>query len=402
MDKFPLSLQMHSDFVDDKLKYFAVSGATEDGYVGVTILVNQQTVSGKKTVSLLAAVMVNTAVFGDLIKEAIGANPFKALPILSNIQVSAYVSSADFMLPDPVSLPAPFESTRSIKRGFCFDGRIGRPTTECGADVVCTLAQSAMTSDDGALTLQGCVDVEDVSLVFGVADVKLTKTVTLRNAGLEYTATSVPPSVSFGATATLDVVMEDVVTFNGKLYLAQSGPATLMGFSFSTSGMIPRAFGVQKLHMYNLVLAAEVGVVGLVPVVNSLTIGGGICFGKYDDCAALVSGNTDEELLALGHSTTPRFSDYHEHVAMLQARGKLTGTIAAKLYAGFSAGEEAFFYAGFTAVTMADIAAAFAGSSQLPDWMSSVRIEAYDQDACDEAGGERVRPCPSDFAAGSA
>ena len=349
-------------------------------------MVNQQTVSGKKQTGVLAAVVIDTVVFGNLIKGVLGSNPFETMAILSNMQVSAYVSNADFSLPDPVTLPAPFDSTRNIKRGFCFDGRIGNPTISCGEDPICSLAKSEL--DEGtSLTVQGCMDKDDVSLMIGVADIKLSKSATLRTAGLTYTAVSSPLSVAFGAEATLDVVMEDPVTFNGKLYLKQSGALSLLGFSLAASGMIPRAFGVERLQMYDLVLAAEVGVAAGAPVVKSMTIGGGICFGKYSNCDAMVSGSNEEELIAQGHRTVPRFDDYHEHLTMLQSQAKTTGTIAAKLYAGFDATGKAFFYAGITAVTMADIAKAFVGSNKLPDWMSKVGIEAFDQDTCDTAGG---------------
>lgn len=350
-------------------------------------MVNQQTVSGKKQTGVLAAVVIDTTVFGNLIKGVLGSNPFKTVAILSNMQVSAYVSTADFLLPDPVTLPAPFDATRNIKRGFCFDGRLGNPTTPCGKDPICNMAKSELNKGT-ALTVQGCMDKDDVSLMIGVVDIKLSKSATLRTAGLTFTAVSSPPSVAFGAEATLDVVMEDPVTFNGKLYLKQSAAMSLLGFSLAASGMIPRAFGVEKLHMYDLVLAAEVGVAAGAPVVNSMTIGGGICFGKYSNCNTMVSGSNEEELIAQGHSTVPRFNDYHEHLTMLQSQTKTTGTIAAKLYAGFDATGKSFFYAGFTAVTMADIANAFVGSDNLPNWMSTVGIEAFDQDTCDKAGGK--------------
>jgi hypothetical protein len=48
-----------------------------------------------------------------------------------------------------------------------------------------------------------------------------------------------------------------------------------------------------------------------------------------------------------------------------------------------------FWQAAITAVTMADIANAFVpDSTTLPDWMSTVGIEGYDQDVCDDAGGD--------------
>ena len=354
-------------------------------------MVNQQTVTGKKKAAVMAAVTLNTAAFGTLMEGVMGSNPFNSVAILSNLQVSAYVSTGDFTLPDPVALPAPFESTRDIKKGFCFDARLGAPTVPC-KDPVCAMMKKIMAV--GSLTARGCVNAIEMSLLIGVANVKFSDAVMLRTAGLTYTATALPPSVAFGAMAELEVKMKDVVTFRGSLGLKQAGPQTLLSFSFAVSGLIP-AFGIPKLHMFDLILAAEVGVIGIVPTINRLTIGGGICFGPQNKCSALVSGHNEEELLQkAGHNEeegllmqVPRFTDYHEHLAMLQSRPKIRGAIAAKLYAGFGADGDVFFYAGVTAVTVADIAAAFVGESRLPSWMGKVGIEAYDQDACDEAGG---------------
>ena len=227
-----------------------LKGTTEDNALGVTFLVNRQTASGATTTGVLAAVVLDTSVFGELIDGVIGFNPFETVAILSNIQVSAYVSTAAFELPDPVTLPAPFEATRQIKKGFCFDGRLGSPTKEC-SDPVCEYVKGVM--DDGfQLTLRGCIDTDSVDLLIGVSNIIITDSITLRTAGLTFSSVAVPPSVSFGAEAVLDVVMEDVVTFSGSLYLKQEGPLPLLGLSFASSGMIPRAFGVEELHMFGL------------------------------------------------------------------------------------------------------------------------------------------------------
>ena len=387
MDKFPLSLTMNADLLDEDLKYFAVQGTTEDNALGVTFLVNRQKVNGEQKTGVLAAVVLDTSVFGDLIDEVIGFNPFETVAILSNIQVSAYVSTSDFELPDPVTLPAPFEATRQIKSGFCFDGRLGRPTKTC-SDPVCEYVTGVM--DDGfQLTLAGCIGDGSVDLLIGVSNIIISDTVTLRTAGLTYTSDASDQSMSFGAMAVLDVVMEDVVTFKGSLYLKQKAALTLLGLSFSCSGMIPNAFGIEDLNMYDLVLAAEVGfAAGAAPVLNSLTIGGGICFGDSTKCLAMVSGSSDAELIALGTSEPSNYHERHAHLTMLQERAKSNGVIAAKLYAGFDTSSGmVFFYAAITAVTMADIASAFVGSDNLPGWMSELGIEAYDQAACDAAGG---------------
>ena len=142
---------------------------------------------------------------------------------------------------------------------------------------------------------------------------------------------------------------------------------------------------------YDLILAAGVGFTG--PKLNSATIGGGICFGEYEKCSAMVSGSSDAELIALGTRNQSNYHERHEHLTMLQERARQNDVIAAELYAGFDAAiGMAFFYAAITAVTMGDIATAFVGSDNFPSWMREVGIEAYDQAACDEAGGSELLP----------
>eukprot|EP00656_Telonema_subtile_P009661 TRINITY_DN1455_c0_g1_i4.p1 TRINITY_DN1455_c0_g1~~TRINITY_DN1455_c0_g1_i4.p1 ORF type:complete len:1350 (-),score=326.54 TRINITY_DN1455_c0_g1_i4:44-4093(-) len=387
MDKFPMQLEMNSDFTSKASKYFAVTGKANNGGIGVTFIVNRQTVGATTTTAIMASVALNTQYFGELIKLMLKTNPFDKVPSLSNMYVAGYASSGAFQLPTPVTLPTPFEGTRDIKAGFCFHGKLMRPSKSCGLDPVCAVVKSAFSGSSSNLVLSGCVSGLSTSLMIGVAGIKLSKSVTIRTAGLTYDSTiGPPPSVSFGASATLDVIInKEPVTFNGKLYLAQKAATTLLGFSFTTSGMFVRAFGVQRLNMYDLILAAEVGVAAGVPVINSNTIGGGICFGPADKCKPLVKGTTVLEQQEL--SLAPKHEDYANHVALVE-QAKLTGAVAMKLYAGFDLAGDAFFYAGITKVTLADIASAFVGASKLPSWLGKVGLEGYDTAACKaNAGG---------------
>eukprot|EP00658_Telonema_sp_P-2_P067914 TRINITY_DN5684_c0_g2_i8.p1 TRINITY_DN5684_c0_g2~~TRINITY_DN5684_c0_g2_i8.p1 ORF type:complete len:1445 (+),score=472.45 TRINITY_DN5684_c0_g2_i8:193-4527(+) len=382
MSKLGLQLQMKSDFTSKTSKYFAITGETNDGGLGLTVMIAKQS----QGTGIVAALALNTVFFGKLMKGVLGTNPFGSVRILSNLNVAAYVSTLDFTLPDAVSLPSPFEDVRDMKSGFCFDGRLGRPTVKCGSDPVCAIAKKAFVSKDSELTLAGCVSKTAVSLEFGISDIAISKSVTLTFAGITYESQLTPPSAQFGATASLEVIMKDPVLFEGSLYLKQDAASTVVGFSFSTSGMIPKAFTIKWLQMYDLVLAAEVGVAAGVPVINSLTIGGGLCFGSYSKCKVLVSGDDEATLLERGHSTTPQHGDYEKHLALVE-KAKLTGVVAAKLYAGFDLDGNVFMYAGITKVNLADIASAFSGSNNLPGWLSKIGLEAYDQQACDEQGG---------------
>eukprot|EP00656_Telonema_subtile_P056452 TRINITY_DN9020_c0_g1_i2.p1 TRINITY_DN9020_c0_g1~~TRINITY_DN9020_c0_g1_i2.p1 ORF type:complete len:775 (+),score=290.08 TRINITY_DN9020_c0_g1_i2:539-2863(+) len=225
-------------------------------------------------------------------------------------------------------------------------------------------------------------------MLIGIESIRLAKSVSIRYAGLTYDSDyGPPPSIMFGAEAGLDVIMGgQLVDFTGKLYMQQTATTTSLGFSFSASGIIPRVFGLTKLHMYDLVLAAEVGLVAGVPAINSITIGGGMCFGPIEKCKPLVSGFSESELLQQGHSTVPTHADFQKHTQLVEQR-KLEGAFAAKMYAGFSEEGDAFFYAGFSRVTLADVANALIGESKLPGWLGRVGIQEYDPDLCKAQGG---------------
>ena len=112
----------------------------------------------------------------------------------------------------------------------------------------------------------------------------------LQKATLTYEMTAVPPAVSFGAAAVLKVHLDkEWVEFHGSLYLKQTALMSLLGLKFKSIGMIPKAFGVARLNLFDLYLNGEVGVsAGGIPTVNKLTIGGGICLGTPADCKALM------------------------------------------------------------------------------------------------------------------
>ena len=160
-----------------------------------------------------------------------------------------------------------------------------------------------------------------------------------------------------------------------------------------------RDFVSENINIYDLVLATEVGVVGVAPTIGLLTIGGGVCFGKYETCKFMVNDEeTLEELLQrpeeLRVSTKPEHADYQKqisHNSLLQnpsSKVDMSNTVAAKLYAGFSTEGDAFFMAGITKVSLETMLKAFSGEdSSLPTWAKSVSIEPYAQDECDKHGG---------------
>jgi len=78
------------------------------------------------------------------------------------------------------------------------------------------------------------------------------------------------------------------VEFYGSLYLTQKAASSLVGFKFKLVGMIPQAFGITRLQLFNLYLKAELGFTGPAPTINALVIGGGICIGKEADCKTLI------------------------------------------------------------------------------------------------------------------
>jgi hypothetical protein len=64
------------------------------------------------------------------------------------------------------------------------------------------------------------------------------------------------------------------VQFDGSFYLGQSKGTTILGMSFASSGLIPRVFGINRLNLFNLFLAGEIGITGGVPSVESIQVGG--------------------------------------------------------------------------------------------------------------------------------
>lgn len=50
------------------------------------------------------------------------------------------------------------------------------------------------------------------------------------------------------------------VKFGGELYLKQAGALTLLGLKFSMNGLYAKAFDVNRLNLYDLVLEGEAGV----------------------------------------------------------------------------------------------------------------------------------------------
>lgn len=110
---------------------------------------------------------------------------------------------------------------------------------------------------------------------------------------------SEPPELEFGVEAHLQIQIKGPTIFIGKIYIAQSLEETTLGFAFAMTGSLVPVVSI--FNLFDLVLEAEIGITDSVPpapVVKKIIIGGGICIGKYDKCVFLVSGASEEELIA--------------------------------------------------------------------------------------------------------
>ena len=394
-DKYNLTLEMKQDFESDTTKYFAVTGHTQNKELSLTVLGNKPA-SG--SFGVMASIVIDTKLFGELMIGMMGSNPFDSVLALSNLNLAAYVSTSDFSMPNGVTLPDPFSETTQIKTGFCFDGVAHEPAT-CqtgnGNDSVCALLKDAMRRTGGALGLGGCVGPQGVSLAVKVLNTRFNENVLMTTADIFFKTAIAPPSASIGGSAVLAVKMPELVTFFGTVYVKQQGMPSLLGLGLGMKGM-KQDFVKTNINIYDLALATEIGVTGVIPTIAKITIGGGVCFGKYATCKFLVDGEEGlEELLQrpdeTAVSTKPEPADYQKQLTLVQSAESavdMSKTVAAKLYAGFSSEGDAFFYAGITKVSLSKILNVVGREDlNLPNWAASASIEPYAQDECDKNGG---------------
>ena len=230
-DKYRLTLEMNEDFKSEKMKYFAVTGHTQNKELALTIIANKPK---SKRLGVMAAVVIDTALFGKLMTDVMGSNPFKSVPSLSNLKLVASVSTSDFALPTGVTLPSPFSDNKEIKAGFCFDGLVQKPSScrnsDGGNDSVCTLLKKVMAKTGGVLGLSGCMAPNGISLTVKVLNVRFNADVLMPQASLFFkTALSPKPSAVIGGSVTLSVKMPQLVTFFGTAYVKQKGVQSLLG-----------------------------------------------------------------------------------------------------------------------------------------------------------------------------
>jgi len=331
-----------------------------------------------------------------------------SMKIMSNMTVAATASTATFGLPGKVTLPAPFQEDTEVKQGFCFNGMIGKPAS-CGKDPICGLVETMLAKT--RLRMEACVSPTATRFSIGIGEVTLSKTVILSKASLYFALAMKQPSVEFGAEASLKIKMKDWVKFYGSLYLKQAGAQSLIGFKFKTVGMIPRAFGIGRLNLFDLYLNAEVGVAGGAPTVNKIVIGGGICIGQAPACKKLMATAPPTERVAgrelaylgartrltnleLGESELlgDEVDEFDQLQSQSQARlqhlvnhggSKVPGAMAAKIYVGFEAASgNAFFYAAISKMTLGEALMAVVGAEVKLHWLGQLAISGFDEKAC--------------------
>eukprot|EP00656_Telonema_subtile_P041377 TRINITY_DN4652_c0_g1_i1.p1 TRINITY_DN4652_c0_g1~~TRINITY_DN4652_c0_g1_i1.p1 ORF type:complete len:1724 (+),score=371.69 TRINITY_DN4652_c0_g1_i1:94-5265(+) len=198
------------------------------------------------------------------------------------------------------------DSKTTMKKGFCFSGRIAMPKS-CGSDLICNIFSKAI-GPNAALVLSGCINTKEVSFEIGVENIRFSSKVLLLSGGLTFATLFKPPQLQFGVEAHLQVQIKGPTIFIGKMYIGISASMTILGFAFAMTGSLVPVFNI--FNLFDLVLEAEVGITNSVPpapVVRKLIIGGGFCIGKYDNCKFLLTGATEEELVAtrvLNHEHT--------------------------------------------------------------------------------------------------
>lgn len=256
------------------------------------------------------------------------------------------------------------------------------------------------------LLLEGCQGVDATKFAIGIGGISLSDSVKLVKAAMFYETTAT--STAFGAEVELSVKLEEWVGFYGSFYLKQVGLVFLIGMKFKTMGVIPNAFGVSSFNLFDLYLSGEIGVtpsVPPVPVVNKITVGGGICLGSAQDCRELIAKAAPANRVYYLGTRSMEFIETEENSKLdegLQAFEKeqardssrlqqmLTisspNAVAAKVYAGFEASSgRAFFYASISEALLSTVVSAVMGSSvakMLPDFLAQASIQGFDYDAC--------------------
>ena len=372
LDKYGISLKLING-LSNSPPYFAMTGSTTGSMAGIDVLV----LARSKPTAVMAMVSLNSAGFAGLWMEITkkttnppnGTDPFEKAPIFSNMQVAVLASSQSIGLPSGLQLPSPFASMSTIQQGFCFHGQISTPES-CRDDIVCTM----IAPKEGMyLLLEGCQGVDLTRFTIGVGGISLSDSVKLIKAAMFYEATAT--STAFGAEVELSVKLEEWVGFYGSFYLKQVGLIFMIGMKFKTMGLIPNAFGLSRVILFDLYLAGEIGVapaVPPVPVVNKITIGGGICLGSAQACRELIATASPASRVSYLGARSMEFIETEENAkldgglqsferenardsARLQKliNNSSPQAIAAKAYLGFEASSgRAFFYAAMSKASL--------------------------------------------------
>jgi len=287
MDKVDAFLKKHhltfNIIRGDKLAYFGARGESTVGQLGVYCLVT------RSPLALVGAVSVDTKYFGTLLKSILKTktNPFAKAPIMSNIAVALYFSTADVKLPKANPLPKPFQDITDLKAGFCLKGALKAPIVPCGKKGgmagLCSKLKTLLGAK-GQFALSACITATEIKFSFTVENLKLSKAATLDKAGFFFSLNpKSPQNFKLGAECQVTVpIHKSPVSFGGQLTFTFATMA--IGFKLYMKGLLPKAFGVAVLNLHGIEFGAELSAaVGLA----GLTLGGGLSLGSAKACTAL-------------------------------------------------------------------------------------------------------------------
>ena len=218
-----LSVTVKSSF--GQFPFFVVTGTHGSG----SSIVVQLTPDGA-----MAAMSVTAPLMTALCTNLFGSDPFKSIPLLSNLKIAALVSSTQMDFLAGAALAAPFDAVTGVPgAGVCVEALVGGvDRAVCAGDTLCQLfnpghgKKSMGGEEEASLSLKGCITSvsNEFFIVLGV--IYINKNTQLVDASLKFKQhlKSVPPMTEYGVTAGLRLFLGDDrtdqahwVTFRGTI-----------------------------------------------------------------------------------------------------------------------------------------------------------------------------------------
>ena len=182
----------------------------------------------------MAAMSVTAPLMSALCTNLFGSDPFKSIPLLSNLKIAALVSSTQMDFLAGAALAAPFDAVTGVPgAGVCVEALVGGvDRAVCAGDTLCQLfnpghgKKSMGGEEEASLSLKGCMTSHVNDFFIGLGVIYINKNTQLVDAGLKFKQhlKSVPPMTEYGVTAGLRLFLGDDrtdqahwVTFRGTI-----------------------------------------------------------------------------------------------------------------------------------------------------------------------------------------